>query len=235
MPDGSALHIKPPMSWAMRIFLFFVVCIVGIFLFGATIVAKTGVFQVPFFSRFISSVGEPTRLVKIPAMTQTTQETFATQFQGAIGRYARSRTEEDRNFQIRVSEASVTKTVLAEIPAMKDKFQGAEVKYAQLAIDADAMEFFVRLVRDGRENTLKARFTVAIESGKPVVKLSRIQLGSLSLPSFVANSFLKLLGESGMDDAMKQINSVATLKNTELRSGVFILNGQLNTGVLNGR
>jgi hypothetical protein len=157
------------------------------------------------------------------------------QFEGAIARYARSHAESDREFEVRLSEASFTKSLIAELPNLRDKFPGSTIQDVQLAIDSDAMEAFVRLKRNGRDNTMRLRFNVKVNQGALVLSVADIELGTFAAPAFAVNAITSMFANKAMSEFTTTISSVASLTNIRLTQGVIIITGQLATGVTNGK
>lgn len=205
--------------------IFFVV------LFG---VAKSGIAHVPLLSNIVRQTVEPARVVTIPAGTPALPQLVEVQISGAAMRYARTPTEASRSFEIRLAEASLTKSLAAEAAtALPQLFPGSELDSAQLLIEREWAELYLRLKEGKRMHSLRVRFRPVVRSGALTFAFTDVWIGSLPVSPAIAASMSKQALTDFSEKLRADLVTVAELEDVSLSKGTMVISGRFATGVLN--
>ncbi len=188
VPVQQPQHIRPKLGknvlsfWAVIFGIVFVVlCAFGF------LIAKTGLAQVPVFSRFYRGP-QPTRVVEAP-------KTTVADFRDLLGKrlfLAQLSSPQADTVSVSVSETELT-SVLQDAITQAVAGQEARVEHVQLVVLDDQIELVALIRRSGVRADVLVRFKPKIEGSAVVFEPSFFQLGDFSLPVSFAEQFAALL------------------------------------------
>ncbi len=166
---------------------------------GTATVAKTGLFEIPFFSKIFYKQPEPLRVI---TPQQKRVENLNELFENKIKSQVKEKIspgEENQKVEIELefTEEELTASLLRGI-----EVGSLPLSKAQIAISQKEIEIFGRFIKP--EIFFTVRFQPKIQNGQITVKLTKIKLGNLSVPVFLSN----ILFERVLKDKLNQINEI---------------------------
>lgn len=190
---------------------FGVVLLVALFIVIAAAVAKSGIINVPVFSKLFYVTPRPTRSVTVsPAAAEIITK-------GAVVSQA--------------GEKSVVTLTEAELTYLARQLlaSGAEPLFAptvQTAINPNGVELFGLLLKPVRAN-LTATIVPTVAEGQLRFTISAITLGDLSLPPSLAQNLIGEALQASLAPLGSSVQTLGELKNVTLREGSLVIEGIL--------
>lgn len=184
-------------------------------IYVGSLVARSGLAQVPLLSDWLYEPSVPVRVVRPLVGSDST---------AVFGQVAAGATYEPAVDELRVGmdEQQVT-TVIRE--AMNDASAEGKlpfpVKDAQIAVTAEGMELFARIPRERRDATVLLRFTAAVERGKIRLDPTQLRLGALELPKSFASVVLGPAGSTVSEGISKGLRGLGTITRVDLEDGTL--------------
>jgi len=213
---------------ALSIFVgFILICVIAVLV----VVAKTGLVRIPVVSSVVKSVAEPASIVSVPPQTSDVVTLLKLQVEGAVARYARVPTEENRLMELRLSDSSVTKSLKGQAFNLGPEVKAKE---SQVLFRKDYAQFFTKIEWQGKQSSLLVNFIPEIKNGNPVLRINKFVVGTLPLPASVLNALVQKELDKELAGFSAQIATLGRLDSLEMRDGAIILKGTLATGVANG-
>ena len=154
-------------------------------LYVSSLLARTGLVEVPLMTSWLYRSSEPVRTV-VPLAGSKTSEILIAEA---------TRAKYDRNFgtfKISLSEAQLT-TIAQEGLAVAGNTLPLEIDTVQIAVDNDAVELFVTSPRNGRDVTIRLRFMPTVDGGEIKITPKELRIGALEIPPGVSSALVPLL------------------------------------------
>jgi len=188
--------------------------IFGLAVFVASLLARSGLVQVPFLTPWLYRPAQPERQV-VPLAGYDAADILISEA---------SKAKVDRllgTFSIRLTESELTTIVKEGL----DKFGGSlplPLSSAQIAIETDVVELFAVSIQNGREVTVVAKVVPSVtEDGKLKLTPKELKIGSLSVPAS-ANAMLAAVLAKVIGDALNSnIGGIGRLVDISLAKGVM--------------
>lgn len=160
--------------------LVWLVVILGVAWFVGSNLAKTGFVRVPLFSATTPVTERPIRVVAPLAGTQPQD----------IPRIIGAGAKFDQNtsrLSVTIKEAELT-TIVNHALTSGSVNLPFQVKSAQSAIEPEFVELFIVSLQQGKDVTIRARFTPRVEAGQLTFDVNEVVVGSLALPQSVGSA-----------------------------------------------
>ncbi|MFH0927994.1 MAG: hypothetical protein V1821_00815 [bacterium] len=227
----KAAKKKGGLSGSTKALLIVVGIILVLFLWGVVAVAKTGLVEIPLVSKIVRTTSEPARTVAVPPATMGLAETVEIQVAGAANRYRRDPVEDNRNFEIRLSEATLSKSILEAGPDFQKQFPDSKILLGQIALN-EGISIYVKILKDERVQTISAAFSLAVADGQPVVRFTEVRIGSERLPNWIVNLVVRPMIQKNISDYLKNLAPYGAITDVETRPGLLIIKARFNTSIL---
>lgn len=193
---------------------------------GMFAVSKTGLVNVPFFSRWYRTP-QPSRL--IISSTQTLESSVAAQIKKQTEAIARN-PNGSKTFSLILPEEELTRTFH---DFLATSFKDMTVEQAQVAIDPGVMEWYVRFRKDSQQPVITLRMQPVLEQDGIKLRVLKVELGTLPIWHRVVEALL----DRALADTLAQINknilAISELQSVTLRSGSIEAVGILKLPVHN--
>ncbi|MDD5251667.1 MAG: hypothetical protein PHT12_03455 [Patescibacteria group bacterium] len=176
----------------------------------ASIVAKTGVANVPVLTKWQYRPAAPTRIV-----TPDSRSTQAIIMEEA----ASAKPEPQLGLvRLRLTEAELTTMVRGAFAAAADQLP-FPVSEAQLVVDTGRLELFLVSPRPERPVTVRASFRPNLVNGALKLEATEIVIGAWQLPSFAVDAIGKAIGEILGQAVTSGISSAGTIQEVKTEPG----------------
>ena len=228
---------EPKKHWSLatRIALGLLIAFFALLLSAGVAIAKTGFFSLPWLSKIVKTTSEPARRVTVLPSAPKFEQTLESQVSGAINRYARTRNKEDQLVKVRLEEGTLTRYLRENVALIsKDISWKLDPASAQIAIDSEQVELYLQGKQSERVQSIRVSFIPKVREGVPTVDVRGIWIGSLPVPSSLANMALRLINKQAAD-FVKQVSAIGKIDSFELRDGTIIGNFMLTSGAANSR
>lgn len=193
--------------------LFFLVLLILLVVTTAAI-AKTGIWEIPVFSRLFYQIPQPTRKIEIKDDTQLAQKAPRFSFNKDNNIFRMELGEEDMTFIIRQTLARQSDPYFAQ--------------NSQLVFSEGRTEFFGLLLKPVKTNiTAVANVDYLKDQDKFDFKLTKVKLGDLSLPPTIVEWLAKKYGEKKIGQKLVELG-ISFEKVKELFSHLGQANTRLN-------
>jgi len=182
-------------------------------LFVATMLAKTGLVEIPVMTNWLYRHNEPSRLVVPLAGSNTTEILIA----------AATRAKIDRNFgilKIGLSESELT-TIAQEGLEVAGDALPLPLSSVQIAADDDVVELYVTSPRNGREVAIRARIIPTVEEGQIKIAVQELRIGALDIPAGVSKMLVPLLNSSIGETLSDSVSQIGRLVGLEVEKGII--------------
>lgn len=188
-----------------------------------TAVAKTGLIEIPFFSKFFYKTPEPQRVVKVQQEgAENLEEIFENKIKSQVEEKMVLNQETQKvEVELEFVEEELTAALLRGIAT-----GSLPLSRAQIAVLPKEVEIFGKL--SNPEVFLTINFQPKIQNGQIAVKITKFKLGNLSVPVFFLNFFI----EKFLKDQMAQINEIVSkggkLEEIRLEEGRVVIKGVID-------
>lgn len=191
-----------------------VLLIVGIpALYVASLLAKTGFYDVPVLSRALYKPSSPERTV-VPLYGSTPDDIY--RVLGTKIKYE----PQTSQATFPVSESELTTLVQHSVAGARPNTLPFPVRTVQVAIDPDKIEIYVISPQKNRDATVRIRFRPYVKGGELRAEVQEIAIGSLVLPKKIGELLFAAFGTLVTDSASTAISNVGRLVNIELDQGI---------------
>lgn len=196
--------------------LVWLVIILGGFWFVGSRIAKTGIMKVPLFSDSQPVAEKPIRQV---APLLGTKPEDVPRIVGANARYDQNTS----SLSVPIKESALT-TIVNSALVSGSVTLPFQVKSAQVAIEPKYVELFVISPQEGKDVTVRARFTPKVDAGQLDFDVVEVKLGSLVLPQSVGSAMFGAI-RGPLNDAITSAtnSSGGKLKDVSLATGSMTL------------
>jgi hypothetical protein len=184
--------------------------------FVVSVVAKTGLVDVPVFSALLFKPGAPSRVV-LPLVGEKPDQVM----QIIATRMSYDPATSYLTIPIREDELTmIVQDAIAQAPPDTLPFS---MKDAQIAIDDNDVELFSHLSRGSQETTLVARFLPTVVSGQFTIDVDEMQIGSLTVPHWIASPLIALAVKPFLSSLQTNLSAVGTLERVDVQQGTLQL------------
>lgn len=181
---------------------------------AASILARTGLAEVPLLTSRLYKPAEPSRVVTPIAGADTEQLMSAA---AARAKYNAS----TGAVTIELKEAELTALIGGALSGQQGQLPFA-VKSAQAAVLPEGLELFLVVPREGRDVGVRLLLGLGVsDQGKLDVRIKEGQIGGQALPDFVSQLASSALGPILGDALTDSLGEAGTLTSIETRDGVL--------------
>lgn len=192
---------------------------VGVVMFA---LAGTGLVTVPFFSRWYRTP-QPMRVV-VPG-SQTLEGSVESQIKKQSDSIIRN-SNGSKTFSVVLREEELTRSFRDFIAT---SFREVKVEHAQVAIDPEAMEWYVRFSRGEHHPVITLRLQPVLLEGKITFRVRHAELGTFPIWHRLVEAMLN----RALTDALAQVNknvfAVSEVQSVTLKQGSVEVVGILKT------
>lgn len=162
------------------------VVLLAVVLFTASLVAKTGLYEIPVLTNWLYHPSEPTRIVQ-PLIGYDGEQVM----QNAMARAEYNGITS--SFSISLSEQELT-TIAAEAAEKSDNESGFAIKSVQMTVSTDGIELFAVSPRSERDVTIKSLFLPSIsDNGKMIFDVKTLEIGALDIPGVLVSPVSRII------------------------------------------
>ncbi len=220
--------------WSCCSFLLLVLLALVIFVF--IILAKTGFFQIPFFTDIFYKSPQPVYVVQAPFFNEDEKQKLAESFEQRIVEQAFSQVDPDKlkeglisedqriNLDLNIFESEITllfRTGLTQGLEQEYKFEGSQV-----AITPSELEFFTHVLKP-KDVYLTLGLKPTIKDGELNLELTKIKIGNLALPSALANVVVEYYLGNKIKEVSKSLFPFTKIESLTLTEGQINISGYL--------
>lgn len=182
-------------------------------LYVASLLAKTGFYDVPVLSKSLYKPSEPERTV-VPLYGSKPDDIY--RVLGTKVRYE----PQTSQATFPVSESEITTIVQHSVAAAPPNTLPFPVRTVQVAIDPDKIEIYAISPQKNRDATVRIRFRPSVKGGELRADVQEIAIGSLVLPKKIGEMLFAAFGALVTDSVSTAVANVGRLVNIELDQGV---------------
>jgi hypothetical protein len=195
--------------------------IVVLILGGITaVVAKTGLVDIPVFSKLFYKTPSPERIVSInPDEEKKFEDVLAQKLEEQIG----SKAEGQQEVALEFNEEELTSFIKSLESTSNHPFTNAQV-----SVTPKAIEIFGQF-KDLNQTFLTVALKPEITDGNLKITFEKIKIGNLSLPAVLGNSLVNKLLKDQISSVEDVISKNGTLKSIDLLDRKIIFHGKINT------
>lgn len=200
------------------------ILLVGVAISGAILaamIAKSGLWQLPFFSDYFYHQPEPVYQV---ADLKFTQADFVSRLQKLAMAEAIKQGRKSNltvNFEINDQEL----TALMRDQAVKNQALSGRIESWQMALTPVYAQLFVK-AKSPKNLILTLDFVPAVKDGKINLAVNRFRAGDLDLPKFLGSMLVENLGANTLNSLLNSMSLIGKLQNINLEEH------KLKTGIL---
>jgi hypothetical protein len=203
--ETSRKALRKKLGCAAFLVLFFGVIACSVLAF----VAKTGLVRIPFFTAAFYKPAVASRVVRplVGSMPEQVAATIATRVRiDSITGIAK----------VTVTETELTTLVRA---GLAQSGNGLALQNGQVSIDADAMELFGIMIKDGREIPARVRIAPVVRNENVELEIRSAVIGGASVSPAVAGALTSSFLRDAMNAFSRSIESFGVLEDIILESG----------------
>jgi hypothetical protein len=208
--------------------LFLVLILLGSALGAFWAVASTGLVRVPVLTDLAYRAPEPVRHVSpgIPLETSVSADIVrAVNARGQAGALA------DRSIELRLSEANFTASLRSLME--RSGLNTFDATLAQVTIDPSAgFEFFLPFKDNAQGSAVRLRVDATAKDGALALKVTRVTVGTLTLPTFLDELLLGPLVRNNLAQFNQEIGRYLTLSSLRFEPGALVVDGELAGGIV---
>lgn len=220
---------------------FLVLIVLALLFFILMSLAKTGLFQIPFFSDIFYKIPEPVHIVESKNLGVEEIEKLSQSFLEGVREQALEQIDaadlkkgfippdETIDLSLDISEEELTSLINYALSSG----QNSEYKLedSQLAVTPEGLQFFSHVL-EPRDFYITADFLPEVKEEKFDLKLEKIKIGVLSLPSFLSDIFSKYFLSSKIQEIVEDSFLLSKIESLELSKGKVNIYGSLKAGDL---
>jgi hypothetical protein len=183
--------------------------------------AKTGLVEVPVFSKIFNKPPVPQKVVTV---TPEEVKNFSTDITKKVEQEVRSAlvpgvTDQKVEINLEFTEKELT-ALMQNLETNGD----LPLKNSQISITPEGLEIFGE-INEPRKTYLVINLKPEIRDGDLKIKIQKIKIGTLSLPAIFGNFLVEKLLNAQLDEVRDEIAKVGELKNINLGEGKITLSG----------
>lgn len=192
----------------------------------AAVMAKSGLWQLPFFSDYFYHTPKPVYLV---AESEFTENALLGRLQKlATAEALKQKRTNNLNINFEISEAELT--ALLRSQASKNQALAQKIEFWQIAVAADSAELFLK-AKSPKNLILTLDFVPEIKDGKLNLKVRKFKVGDLVLPKFLGAILVENFGANTLNSLLSSFSLAGKIENiglAEHKFKVVILINNLN-------
>lgn len=182
--------------------------------FGAYVLAKSGLVQIPVFTGYFYSRQSFNHEVKSVNIDQNALlkrlATIASQ------EALKQKTTQDVAISADLSEGELT-GLLNNIKQNNEKLK-SKIEFWQLGVVDDSLEFYM-VTKNYRNAVITINFKPEVKDGKLKFNVNNFKLGALTLPDFFGNLLIESIGGNVVNGFIGSVSSLAQLQEINLAPG----------------
>jgi len=188
----------------------------------AAAIAKTGLVDVPIFSKILSKTPAPRRIVTVtPGETENFETAVTQKLKSQVEpRIKPNGTGQKIPVRLEFTEKELT-LFLKDIEAQQEE---PFMKNAQITVAEDAIEIFGEM-QQPKKIFLTLGLRPELKNGDLTVALTKIKLGTLSLPVSLSNFWVNKFLNDKLKTVGETISKVGKIENISLEDGKIVLQG----------
>lgn len=163
--------------------LFFILAILILGILGAYALAKSGLKEIPFFTKHFYQEPLPSYLVKSEDSTAAGKDIAATLEKNAREQALIQKKTENLKINLNLSEEQLT--ALLREQAKSSDYLNSKIDYIQLAVLPENLELFTKLKESRVFITLNIK--PEIKNSKVDLNVEKFKVGNLAMPKFAGN------------------------------------------------
>jgi hypothetical protein len=204
------------------VILIFVFIILGAAL--AAVMAKSGLWQLPFFSDYFYHQPEPVYQV---ADSKFTEADLISRLQKlAVAEAIKQGKRSNLNLNFEISEAELT--ALLRSQAVKNQALADKIESWQIAVSADSAQLFLK-AKSPKNLIVTLDFVPGIKDGKLNLDVKRFKVGDLGMPKFLGSMLVENMGANTLNSLLSSFSLVGKIENIipedhKLKVGILIYN-----------
>lgn len=213
---NTPMQVKPKIGKSILgciglIGIVFALCIVSI----GVMIVRTGIVTVPFFSRWYHAP-QPAHVVR-------TQQLTSTELQSRIMKRVQSEIIKGRPgpYPVRVAEEEFSSVLVTMIQTAAQK-QSWESKNVQVVTTKEGVEFFGNFQSGALHADVKIFFIPEVEQGILRLKIARMQIGEIVVPTHLAYRAIRFLFSVDLESWSMSLGT-NVLREIRLRDGYIEL------------
>jgi len=198
--------------------LLFILLILGLV---ATAIAKTGLVDVPVFSKIFYKPPTPQRVVTV---TPEEVKNFSADITNKLEQEVKSQikpgvTGQEVEISLEFTEKELT-ALLRNLTANGDLPFGN----SQISITPEGLEIFGE-INEPKKTYLSVNLKPEIKDGDLKIKIKKIKIGTLPLPAIFGNFLVEKFLNTQLDEVRDEIAKIGKLENIKLDEGKITLQG----------
>ena len=177
----------------------------------ASIMAKSGLWQLPFFTDYFYRQPEPVHLVKDSNFTENDLVNRLQQIALAEAKIQGKVSNLSINFEI--SEEELTAFLRNQVK--KNEALAKKIEFWQIAIEADSAQLFLK-ANSSKNLILILDFIPSIKDGKLSLGVKNFKIGNLTLPKFFGNLLVENIGANTFNSLLNSFGSIGKIEQVVL-------------------
>ena len=179
--------------------LFFILAILILGILGAYALAKSGLKEIPFFTKHFYQEPLPSYLVKSEDSTTVEKYIAATLEKNARKQALIQKKTENLKINLNLSEEQLT--ALLREQAKNSDYLNKKIDYIQLAVLPENLELFTKLKESRVFITLNIE--PEVKNNKLDLNVEKFKIGNLALPKFIGNLLIADLFAKSMNKILQ--------------------------------
>jgi hypothetical protein len=216
-----------PILTCLIVLILAVVLVIG---WTGSLVAKTGLVEVPVLTGIFYSVPEPVREV-VP--TQTFEEAMSDQLTELINEriYSIGGADIDRSLSLNLEEDVLTASLQVLLANQDKYFETPEIQLASVV--PDQLELFMPLANNELDSALTVSLVPSIDQeGMLDLSIQSLHVGNLKLPNWIVGLVMNRPLDLMTWQLNKNMSQYATWESVQVHDKMLTLIGEINVNIL---
>lgn len=197
------------------------ICLFLILFLVASALAKTGLIEIPFFSKIFYKYPAPIREVK-PSEVKSLEEIFQNKIRNQVKEKLISGRETQKvDLKLEFTEQELTAALQEGI-----KTGFLPVSKVQAAVTSKEIEIFSQLIEPKVFLTL--RFKPELQDNQLIIKITKFKIGNLSIPYFFSNFLIEKYLRDKVSEINEFINRSGKLRELRLEEGKIVIEATID-------
>lgn len=194
----------------------------------ATIVAKTGIVDIPVFSKLFYKTPTPERIVSANIDKEKSFENILAQ---KLEQQIESGKKSETDGQKIEIALDFTEEELTGFLKNAEATENFPFSYSQISISPDGLEVFGQL-KELNKTFLTIILKPEVTEGNLKISFKEIKIGNLSLPPAIGNFLVDKFLKDQINSTQETISKNGKLENIELADGKIVLHGLIDVASL---
>lgn len=188
------------------------------------VLAKTGLVQIPFFSKFFFKKSIPQRIVTV---TQDEIANFEANFTEKLKQQVMLKVQPGITGQKVEVNLELTENDLTAFIKNLEMNNKLPLKNSQASVTPEAIEIFGEII-EPQETSLIIAIKPELQDNNLKINFKKIKLGNLSIPIYFGSSLMNKFLTQQLREIEEAISRVGKLENISLTNKKIILKGQVD-------